>query len=1148
MTALVPVEGNPFGAAPTEAPQSPLVPVEGNPFDTVDHRAMQDRIGYGEMAVRVAKNMAASAKEGFGTEGVGFEAGSEAEHFWRQAGLLNDKDALVGPLFRGATVAGDAFMRAIKGATFAGAGAVEEIVKLSGGDPHHLKYELADAAMFAMNAAPMASPTGISGGLSRIRKGQDGVVRAEPIGETAKPADFQAAAEVLRESAGPEAKAAIEPKLKSLYEEQGIHPAEVLADAAQDPTLAKRLAADDPVLPPEYTGVDPVVLREQQRQIMAEDTGLRAESIREMPGVSPGLSQALQQRLVWPETNPEAGPVAPKAVKIGDHIGNLINRIGVGDIVSDIQMKTTPMAERNSSVRARAAAKDWANTMRVADFDVQTIVKELTKDFEATPERLAAMWEAADRRGVALRSGDKAAKLEGLTPAEARIVEGLQERLTNAWNEAKLVGILGEEAEGLESYAPRIVAGGKKKGEGFQTLDPRGRDFSVSSSFLNKRKYLTTEETEAAAKKALGDEAFVVRDIRTLALAEASLMRAVAGRRLINEIKEMGERSGAPTVFEGGVPKGVETFTIDQHPAFYTSKKLPDGTYERQAIRVSREFEGPLRAVLQGDDGAVYQALMDAKAKAMNYIMFSPMTHNMVIYGRAAPEAAKAPISTGLGVNWYVNGNRLRSGSPEIVRDFIQNGLSLIGQGGFIQDITSIRTGQAVVAQHSIEARMLGAVPGLFDARAGAATRAAVEKTGDLLHNTLLWDRIADMQVGMAKFQYDQLIKDGVEHGVAMKTASHWANRFAGALPIEEMSEGARKISNVMWFSRSFTLGNVGAMKDMFVGLPRSVLAQIERDHGVQALNQIQSKAQRKAVGIIATDMALFYAGNSLLQSGIMAMRGEDDEGYIARFKTALGRVAASPLEALNPLAFIHDVTPNAKNEPGKEDRILWGYDSQGTAQYVKNPFGKVTEDQIGWMLHPMKMLDNKLSPMVKPLKEIQANKDFADRNIYNPYAHTPAEYAANVTKAVWHFMAAQVPTDAIKTAYDLAFNKDITPDDRRLDTLKIVGMLSGFSVSQGAKGGPALGELMREKVEHKYALEQSLPDIKKAIKEGRMDEATAKMQELKVEPGLQKFFIQTTLNPGAGVARRAMREMIANMPEERRARFMQHLEKGKPE
>lgn len=1140
MSTLVPVDGNPFGAAPAEAPQSPLVPVEGNPFDTVDHRAMQDRIGYGEMAVRVAKNMAASAKEGFGEEHVGFEAGSEAEQFWKKAGLLNDKDAIVGPLFKGATVAGDAFMRAIKGATFAGAGAVEEIVKLSGGDPHHLKYELADAAMFAMNAAPMASPTGIGGGLSRIRKGQDGVVRAEPIGTVAKAEDFQASAEVLRESAGPEAKGAVTPKLKSLYEENGIHPAEVLADAAQDPTLAKRLAADDPVLPPEYTGVDPAAMRAAQAEVAPE-------TIRQMPGVPEGLSNAIQQRLVWPETTPE-GPAAPKATRLGDHVGNLIDRIGIGDITADLQMKIAPMAERNSSVRARAAAKDWANTMRVADFDVQNIVKELSKEFEKAPERLEVMWTAADELGVKLRSGDKAAKIEGLTPAEQNIVSGLQMRLTNAWNEAKLVGILSEEAEGLESYAPRIVAGGKKKGEGFQTLDPRGRDFAVSSSFLNKRKYLTTEETEAAAKKALGDEAFVVRDIRTLAIAEASLNRAIAGRRLINQIKEMGEQSGAPTVFEGTTPKGVETFTIDQHPAFYTSKKLADGTYERTPIRVSREFEGPLRAVLQGDDGAVYQALMTAKAKSMNYIMFSPMTHNMVIYGRAMPEALKHPVSSGLGINWLVNGYRIRNAQPELYRDFIQNGLVPIGRG-FVEDINAIRTGEMVAPQYSIEARILGAVPNLFSERAGTAVKAAVDKAGNILHNTLLWDRIGDMQAGVAKMEYDLLIKKGVEHGVAMKEASHTANRLAGALPIEEMSEGARKISNVMWFSRSFTLGNLGALKDMFNGYPRSVLAQIENDHGVQAMLQAQSRGQRRALGMIGTDMALFYAGNSIIQSAFMAMRGEDDKvGYLGRFQAALQRVATSPMEALNPLAFITSLTPNSTNEPGKEDRSLIGYDSQGTAQYVKNPFGKVTEDQIGWMLHPMKMLDNKLSPMVKPLKEIQANQDFAGKHIYDPYAHTPREYAAAMTKAVWHFMAAQVPSDAIKTAYELATNKDLTPDERRLDTMKVVGMLSGFMVSQGAQGGPAMGELMRAKLENKYQVDQALPDIKKAIKEGRMDEATTKMQELKIAPGLQKFFIQTTLNPGAGVARRAMKELMAGMPEEQRNRVMQQIEKGKPE
>lgn len=47
------------------------------------------------------------------------------------------------------------------------------------------------------------------------------------------------------------------------------------------------------------------------------------------------------------------------------------------------------------------------------------------------------------------------------------------------------------------------------------------------------------------------------------------------------------------------------------------------------------------------------------------------------------------------------------------------------------------------------------------------------------------------------------------------------------------MSNGARKLANVLLFSRTFRLGNIGALKDMFAGLPRDVQAQIERDAGV---------------------------------------------------------------------------------------------------------------------------------------------------------------------------------------------------------------------------------------------------------------------------------------------------------------------------
>lgn len=161
-----------------------------------------------------------------------------------------------------------------------------------------------------------------------------------------------------------------------------------------------------------------------------------------------------------------------------------------------------------------------------------------------------------------------------------------------------------------------------------------------------------------------------------------------------------------------------------------------------------------------------------------------------------------------------------------------------------------------------------------------------------------------------------------------------------------------------------------------------------------------------------------------------------------------------------------------------------------------------------------MKMLDNKLSPIVKPLKEIQANQNGIGKHVYNPYADTPQEYVANATKAIWHFMAAQVPGDTLATAWELISDKNLTPDQKRLDTLKLVGQISGFTFSQGAQGGPAMGELFRGRAEQKYAIEQNLPEIKKAIKEGRMDEATAKMQEVKMAPGLQKFMIQTTSTP----------------------------------
>src|SRR6185437_10625132 len=106
----------------------------------------------------------------------------------------------------------------------------------------------------------------------------------------------------------------------------------------------------------------------------------------------------------------------------------------------------------------------------------------------------------------------------------------------------------------------------------------------------------------------------------------------------------------------------------------------------------------------------------------------------------------------------------------------------------------------------------------------------------------------------------------------------------------EAMSEMATKVSNFALFSRSFTLGNLGVMKDMLTGLPKDVLAQIERDAGFkagsiegageegavqQAVTSAKSIARRKAISIVALDVGLMYAGNSMLQSAFHVMLGQ---------------------------------------------------------------------------------------------------------------------------------------------------------------------------------------------------------------------------------------------------------------------------------
>jgi hypothetical protein len=883
-------------------------------------------------------------------------------------------------------------------------------------------------------------------------------------------------------------------------------------------------------------------------------------------------------------------------------------------VIRDVQMWAAPMAV--GTPEARASAKDFANVMRLARWHAGQIIRDINDEF--SPAEQTAMWDRADEESVARQRGlsTEGIGLSQLTLRQREVVEGLQRDAQQAWQAAMDQGMV--EGEGLPSYVPRILAEMTEAGvtrlktEGVPgDLHGMGANLRTSSPHLRERKYETVAETEVAARAKFGGNAHVIRNINTLPLATLSLREAVAGRAFVNKIKEIGEMAADPTVSEGIEPQdGRRWFTID-HPSLKTwkprlEKNEESGKYEivkdeagnpvfdKVPIYVRADFEGPMRAILSMKSGALYNASMNMKGRVMTAIMYSPLIHNGVEWGRALP-AMPGKVLT---FRVYTEGNAARSGLPYkgmpshiakslsggfkgVPRDYTQmqqainDGMVPIGHGGQFQDITSAVTLPNVAPGRSFTAKLLSAVPGLFDRVAGTgmspAIRRAIDRLGDLWHNTLLWDRVADLQMGLYVNMKRNLIAQGKDPLTAGRVAAHFANRYAGALPIEAMGHMSRKIANTVMFSRSFTVGNWGAMKDAVGGaftrpwnvaaraagrpdliahdvggLPRDVQAQILRDSGAEALKSIRSYARRKALAIIAVDIALLYAVNSILQSAIQAISGqsdldEEEKGYVDRFRGLLANVQDDPTNLLRPFGMAQSLTPNAWNEPDKQDRVFAGFDQDGTAIYLRPPTGKVGEEFIGWT-NPWTMMSKKLSPEIKPLTDIYNNDLGFGRKVYDPYDESVGGWMKAIGASVMHIMAAQLPTASLEalgrmTGVSKAIGYDTAPPTR-MDTLKTLGPLAGVTFSSGAPGGPAVGEMYQNQEEQRFRVQQAMPGIRAQIRDGDTAGAVHAMTELNVPPGLIKYYIRTTLHPETRLSGRALRDFMRQANAEEKARM----------
>jgi hypothetical protein len=809
---------------------------------------------------------------------------------------------------------------------------------------------------------------------------------------------------------------------------------------------------------------------------------------------------------------------------------NLIERMGLGDVVRDLQMKFAPMTARDATVESRAAAKEFANELRRAQFETSHTDSALQKGFK--PDELRAMWEAADEESVLRQRGEdtRGRGLDKLTSEQRAKVKELQDRASDTYEAAKDCGIIEPDAEGLPSYVPRMIVMAGERGfeapskqKGGLPLDAVGRNLTTTTPNVKHRKYLTAAETEAAAKAKFGDEALVVRDIRTLNIATGRLQQAVAGKAIINRIKEIGRLSGDATVFEGAAPTDTpyKWFTLP-HPAFKTWKpkleKGADGTwrvvkdaegrplFDPVDIMVRSDFEGPLKAVLSQKSGAVYRALMAIKANSVGIIMYSPVIHNAVEFARALPVVPGKMITLRIYRDGYAAKNDL-----DTMREFTKNGGVPIGDWrGHGGDITELMNEPARTADKG------WLTWGLRRYVSGTAAD-ATGKFMNLWHKTLLWDRIADLQMGLYTNVRDKMLADGIPPDAAGKLAAHFANRYAGAIPNEAMSNIARKFANVLMFSRSFTIGNIGVMKDMFMGLPSDVQALVAKNGGMDAMTNIRSVAKRKAIAAFILDVALFYTANSLLQNMFNKFAGDQEgilDGYVRRFKRLMGKIQENPLVVLNPFYLANKLSATSDNEPGKEDRIKVGHLSDGTAIYMRNPFGKIGEEFIGYMTKPITMFNNKQSTILHPLMQTAANDAGFGHKIYNPNAETPDELLLNAGAIAWHFMTAQTPELAGRGIWEIAAQKG-NADTRRMAALQTFGPLGGLTFSKGYPGGPAEGFLHREKADFEFRFNQAKPAIRKLIQAGDLPGATDQMNKLGVPMKDQTWFIRNTQNPG---------------------------------
>jgi hypothetical protein len=229
-------------------------------------------------------------------------------------------------------------------------------------------------------------------------------------------------------------------------------------------------------------------------------------------------------------------------------------------------------------------------------------------------------------------------------------------------------------------------------------------------------------------------------------------------------------------------------------------------------------------------------------------------------------------------------------------------------------------------------------------------------------------------------------------------------------------------------------------------------------------------------------------------------------------------------------------LSATSENEPDRDtgkqiQRILAGYDHNGTAIYARNPAGKIGEEFANWLSSPLHTLKSKFSTFLRPTFEVMNNDAGFGRKVYDPRGNM----AKLMRDIVWQYIKSQVPDDTLEST-----KKVLMGQGTAIDTYKTLGPLVGVTFRKGAPGGPGVGELFELRQQQDAKVAAAMPDIIQKIRTGDIAGARADMRALDIKPGLQNYYVRVTQNPRLRLNTRSARELLRQATPEERSRILQ--------